>query len=361
MKNFLLNGLKKLGNGLRWLFGKIPFGGLKTMFTEKGKRKWALAALVLILFLFFLMGWFVSREPAGFDVRDNSARLSGSQEGEVVIGVTTTAALIRTARTLLDKPGGYISNDIMPPFVFLDNMPNWEYGALVQVRDLAHALRNDISRTRSQSAENPYLAEASPLFNTNNNKWIFPRTETQYREGIAALELYLEGLSKKNDPNTQFFARADNLSEWLSIVEKRLGGLSQKLSASVGQARENTDLAGDDAATQSTATRNIVAVKTPWLEIDDVFYEARGATWALLQFLLAVEVDFEAVLEKKNAKALVRQIIRELIGTQRKVWSPMILNGSGFGFTANHSLVMAAYISRANAAIIELRDLLSQG
>ena len=39
----------------------------------------------------------------------------------------------------------------------------------------------------------------------------------------------------------------------------------------------------------------------------------------------------------------------------------MILNGSGFGFLANHSLVMASYISRANAAVIDLRNLLSQG
>ena len=39
----------------------------------------------------------------------------------------------------------------------------------------------------------------------------------------------------------------------------------------------------------------------------------------------------------------------------------MILNGSGFGLLANHSLVMANYISRANAALIDLNDLLSQG
>jgi hypothetical protein len=39
----------------------------------------------------------------------------------------------------------------------------------------------------------------------------------------------------------------------------------------------------------------------------------------------------------------------------------MILNGSGFGMLANHSLVMANYISRANAGIIELSELLNQG
>ena len=39
----------------------------------------------------------------------------------------------------------------------------------------------------------------------------------------------------------------------------------------------------------------------------------------------------------------------------------MVLNGDGFGLVANHSLVMASYISRANAAIIDLRNLLQQG
>jgi hypothetical protein len=43
------------------------------------------------------------------------------------------------------------------------------------------------------------------------------------------------------------------------------------------------------------------------------------------------------------------------------MWSPIILNGSGFGIFANHSLVMASYISRANAAVIDLRSLLAQG
>ena len=102
-------------------------------------------------------------------------------------------------------------------------------------------------------------------------------------------------------------------------------------------------------------------MKTPWTEIDDVFYEARGAAWALVHFMKAAEKDFESVLQKKNALVSLRQIVRELEATQDTVWSPMILNGSGFGLFANHSLVMASYISRANAAVIDLRDLLEQG
>ena len=67
------------------------------------------------------------------------------------------------------------------------------------------------------------------------------------------------------------------------------------------------------------------------------------------------------MLAKKNATVSVRQIIRELEAAQATLWSPMILNGSGYGVLANHSLVMANYISRANAGMIDLRQLLSQG
>ncbi len=101
--------------------------------------------------------------------------------------------------------------------------------------------------------------------------------------------------------------------------------------------------------------------RTPWLQIDDVYYESQGSAWALLHILKAVEVDFAEVLQKKGAQVSLRQIIRELEATQRPLTSPMVLNGDGFGLFANHSLVLASYISRAHAAIIDLRQLLSQG
>ena len=85
------------------------------------------------------------------------------------------------------------------------------------------------------------------------------------------------------------------------------------------------------------------------------------ATWALLHLLKAIERDFRPVLQDKNAIISVKQIIRELEESQAAVYSPIILNGGGYGFFANHSLVMANYISRANAALIDLRKLLERG
>jgi hypothetical protein len=318
-------------------------------------------ALGLYLLVCLVLGMYWSLAPSEFDVREQAERFATENESRVVTGTVTTTTLIGVAETLLDKPGGFIRNDLFPPGLWLDNMPNWEYGALIQVRDLARAMRESYSRSQSQSKEDPDLAEAEPLFNFKANSWMLPPSEREYRAGMRHLRNYALRLADSNARDAQFYARADNLAYWLATVETRLGSLSQRLTASVGQRRINTDLAGEAQATQATPAPDDSMVRTPWLEIDDVFYNARGSTWALIHFLRAAEVDFADVLEDKNARISLQQIIRELEATQQTVWSPMVLNGSGFGLVANHSLVMASYISRANAAIIDLRRLLSDG
>jgi hypothetical protein len=326
----------------------------------EGRSPWLRRVSIVVvayLVVTLLLGWYWSAEPSTFDVNENAVE----RADRVVVGSTTTAVLINVVDTLLEKRGGYLSNDVAPPGIWLDNIPNWEYGALIQIRDFSKAMREAFSRSQSQSTEDGDLALAESRFNFDHNSWIVPASETEYREGIGYLNNYLERLTNDDEFDAQFYARADNLRYWLSTLETRLGSLSQRLSASVGQRRLNTDLSGETAGQQSTQTPSEVQVKTPWLEIDDVFYEARGSTWAMIHFLKAIEVDFAEVLQKKNAQVSLKQIIRELEAAQEAIYSPIVLNGSGFGFLANHSLVMASYISRANAALIDLRELLSQG
>lgn len=353
--------LHKLWNSLLGATRRLVALYHPTTIRERGLLWASGLMLATLLVLGGIVGSYWSRTPEPFDVVANSKMVAEAQGREVVSGYTTTATLIRVAETLLDKPGGYLSNDVMPPGVLLDNMPNWEFGVLVQVRDLSRVLRNDFSRSQSQSVEDKDLAVAEPQFNFDSESWMFPASESEYRKGIEALHSYLDRLNDQNEQDAQFYTRADNLADWLAVVEKRLGSLSQRLSASVAQVRVNTDLAGDTDAENATYRPEQIAVKTPWLEVDDVFWEARGTTWALLQFLNAVEVDFKSVLQKKNALVSLQQIIRELEMTQQSITSPVILNGRGFGIFANYSLVMASYISRANAAVIDLRNLLQQG
>lgn len=336
-----------------------------TTSTSKSKvRHWGIRIAVVVVGIYLLVciavGMYWSSEPDMFSVEENAQQAAaklGITNPKLPVGFMTTETLKKVASTIINKPGGYLSNDIFPPGLWLDNIPSWEYGALMQVRDMTQAMRKDFSRSQSQSTENNNLVKAEESFNADSNSWLFPPAEDRYGEGINYLAAYEKQLLDPTDTNGKFYPRADNLANWLRGVETRLGSLSQRLSASVGQDR--IDLDADDAT--DTLSPKEQTIKTPWLKIDNVFYEARGQAWALAQLLRAVEVDFHDVLVKKGALASFKQIIRDLEATQQSVWSPVILNGGGFGLWANHSLVMANYISRANAAIIDLRSLLERG
>ncbi|MEH6639735.1 MAG: DUF2333 family protein [Porticoccaceae bacterium] len=338
---------------------KLPVNKRGSLLKKPGRPLRRLALLISAFAVVLALGlsWFWSQEPDLMTVANTS--------DSPVVGALTTITLVNVGETLLNKPGGYLSNDIFPPSLWLDNIPQWEYGVIIQIRDLSKALREAFSRSQSQSKEDKDLSLAEPRLNFDHANWIMPRTEAEYSKGLEYLRSYHTRLHDADQQDAQFFARADNLNYWLGTVQSRLGSLSQRLGASVGQKRINTDLAGDaqteTEATQSSPSPDEFEIKTSWFEIDDVFYEARGTTWALVHFLKAAEVDFEDVLLKKNAQISLRQIIRELEATQTPLFSPMILNGSGFGILPNHSLTLASYISRANAAIIDLRELLDRG
>jgi len=338
---------------MSWLTNK--FKSLTSIINFSGMGKIIAAVLVVVAILLSILGMYWSSEPDQFDVVAAAKEKAAAQgylnnSKKLVTGYTTASTLHSIIETLLDKPGGFISNDIMPPGVFMDNMPAWEFGALVQSRDLARAFRKEFSRSQSQSTEDVNLKIAEPQFNFDTRSWALPSSESEYRRGNKELMEYLDRLAGPSNNKAQFYARADNLADWLSDVSTRLGSLSQRLSASV-----------IDDKPQLESEENSRYVRTPWSKGDDVFYEARGTSWALIHILRAIEVDFVFVLQDKNALVSLRQIIRELEATQASIWSPFILNGSGFGVLANHSLVMASYVSRANTAIIDLRRLLEQG
>lgn len=328
-------------------------------------RSWRGRALLLLPVLYVLVNvvlmlWWTA-EPEIFKVQAAATARAKATNQKLAPGYVSVSTAMSIAEIMLDKHGGYLSNDIAPPGVLMDNIPEWEFGVLQQLRDFTLSLRNDFSRSQSQSIDDTDLREAQPLFAYSNDHWMLPSSESQYRKGIKHLDGYLTRLGDEDEFNAQFYVRADNLVSWLVLVEKQMGSLSQRLSSSVGQVRINTDLANEESAQQSTRAPAVVITRTPWMEIDNVFYEARGATWALLHLLKAIERDFRPVLEDKNAVISLKQIIRELEEAQSAVYSPIILNGGGYGFFANHSLIMANYISRANAGLIDLRKLLDRG
>jgi len=104
------------------------------------------------------------------------------------VGYHTTETLIRSIDIIVNKRGGFLSNDVMPPFVLMDNIPAWETGALRQARDLSLAMRNDITRSQSQSEEDPNLVQAQVLLNNDSEKWIFPSAEGKLQRSRTATQ-----------------------------------------------------------------------------------------------------------------------------------------------------------------------------
>jgi hypothetical protein len=317
-----------------------------------GKLKWLVLTLVCLLLIVYLAYVaYISEPPDQFNVIDKAIESAGVETlGQLTNGYIFGNTLAMIGQTLLHKKGGYLSNDVFPG-PLIDNMPSWEYGAIVMLRDGTSALRNHFGRSQSQSRENADLSRAEPYFYNLHDSYMFPATEVEYGEGIKHLQNYLRDLNLRGR-NAEFFARADNLDNYLQAVLKRLGDYSFRLTASSIQTEryvENVD------------GRNVVVTKTPWTDVDDVFWEARGATWALLHIFRAIEADFSATLKSKAADATMTQIIQELEDSQAETLSPVILNGDGFGLFANYSLTLANHIARATAATIDLRELMLRG
>jgi len=321
-----------------------------------------IAIIVLVLVLLFIVSLYPSSFPAAPSQETVRADFEAEHDGAAPpVGYHTTESLIRTIDRVVNKRGGFLSNDVAPPFILMDNIPAWETGAIRQARDLALAMRNDIARSQSQSDEDPNLVQAQVLLNNDSERWIFPSAEGKYNDAIDRLKRYREDLVDTDSSDGDFYARADNLASALEMMSKRLGSLSQNLAASVAERHANTTLANDPSARAAKTRPDVEILRTPWMQVDNMFYRARGTTWAMLTYLKAFERDFERVLEDKNAGVSLDQIINELEASQKPLYSPMVLNGYEFGLLPNHSLPMSSYLTRANAGIIDLINLLRTG
>lgn len=301
-----------------------------------------LAGIYLVVVVVLGMWW--SRAPAPFDVErataiQRDAVADGAAEAATTPaqrGAVTLATLMTLVDTLLDKPGGYLRNDVAPPGVWLDNMPAWEYGVLLQARELAAALP---AMFDEETAE---LDEVQASLRHDSRDWLYPGTEKRLAQARDALG---ERLAALTQPGTGFAADGEGLARWLDRVAARLDTQSRSLSASVA-----------DDELLSRLDEEARPGETPWYRVDDVFHEARGTGWALVLLVEGVQRDHADVIAAAGASEAWERLRVVLERTQRRLWSPVVLNGSGFGFFANHSLVMANHLLQARDLARSLAD-----
>lgn len=287
-------------------------------------RRWLPRTLLGLLVLTLLFGGYWSREPALPDVRDVLA------EGTPAPGVASTGMLVATLRALLDKPGGLLANDLLPPGALLDDLPAFENGALQEMRTFLRALRRDFSRPVTQAVEDPDLLRAEPHLLFDSGNWRAPSAESEYADALVDIGRYLVRL-QADPPSAAFYPRADSLAGWLDEVIAQLDEQARQLAA---------------------------APRTRWLDVDDRFFAARGYCWALRGQLAALRHDFSAPPAGVGVSAVDAHFaaaLAALDGTRQPVTSPVILNGGEYGVLANHSLVLAGHVGRVAVALRALR------
>lgn len=317
------------------------------------------ALVVVYLLVCIVLGIWWSRTPspvAPLQAIENQRGFprSVASEGETPeLATQPGEALLATnlvmLHTLLDKSGGYLRNDVMPPGLWLDNMPSWEKGVTRQVQDAVAAINGTLSVAAAP------LGDAEDVLSNDLDSWRWPQSErflAAGRNNLGEAFHMLENASGPGAPNQQAAAEGQqapeilqggDLADWLETVQQRLDAQTQALASNVGQSDQMT-VDGSEGESNS------------WFRIDNVFFEARGTSWALLQLMQAARIDYADAIEQAGVDGRFEQLIAELKASQARVWSPVILNGSGFGFFANHSLMMANYTARSSQLVAQIRE-----
>lgn len=324
----------------------------------------------------FIIGTAISlywaRIPQTFDVTE-MARTKAVEYGHRELdeplprGYRTVASIVFMAEQLMKKPGGYQSNGISPMTRVPDNMRNWEYGAVVQLRVMVQGLRFELSRAGQQSQEHVELREAETRFNFNHDKIVLPSTEKQYKEGIKFLKQYLDAMSAATTEGTYFSSRQDQVIRWLDRQKIMLGDYAARLQNNVGEVTFDTgvmtaelppDIEMAAADTPKKSDHNDI---NTFRERDDVFYQVRGGVYVMYHTMLAMRKDCEQLLNDSQAMGIMNRIVNELESACKPMGSPMVLNGSEFGMIQNHSLVLGAHVAKAHLAVQELQKQISGG
>lgn len=279
-------------------------------------------------------------------------------------GYRTTSVIIHLADQLFTKPGDYLSNDWNPMSRIPDNMRNWEYGYVTQLRIMVQGLRYELSRSGPQSQEHPQLRNAEALFNFKHDSLVLPSTESQYQEGIRSLESYLDDLNAATSEAKYFAARQDMVIRWLERQKVMLGNYTAQLQRNVGPSTYDVGVLTQDVMNMEPFLE--AAKEDPdevhgFFERDDVFYQVRGGAYVMYHVMLAMRTDCEDLFNSSKAMGIVNRVLNELENANNPMRSPMVLNGKEFGFMQNHSMVMAAHLAKAHLAVQELQLQISGG
>jgi hypothetical protein len=307
---------------------------------SRWKRRFILILSALVLFVIIVMA-IHSRKPEPLVVTDSHPAVRG-------------ARFILTNQLLIEQMfKDWLPNDLFWPTIFLDNMPNFQIGELEVVRYNARVLRDNLTRMRTTDTLDPSAEAAFTALSNDPYKWWFPSAESKWKQAHRSLQTFLDNLRAGK---SFFYPRADNLVELLGQYASLMGGLNTRLINAPGDLKSTLVV---EAGKKGQEDMTRVDIDIPWYRIDDNFYYAQGAAYALNESFKAIRIEFIDVLTDKNSLKLVDKILETLARCQ---FEPLIIfNGDPESIFANHSLNLSGLFNDARQKINSLIVALTQG
>ena len=229
----------------------------------------------------------------------------------------------------LDSRTGWRPNDFIlwGPTLWADNNSNRQLGIIQAMRESVRVFKDHLTKISSDEFD-PNLVEADTAFRNDARKFWLPSAESKFRTACDHLEKYVRGLKKDPPTSRPINQRNVELIRLFQAWTDLLGGAYAKLYSE----------------------------EIPFLEIDDVFYQAQGFAHVMHQLSVAVHLEYR---ESIDTRPVVKDLFDEVaVALERAATMKplMILNGSPAGLFANHRRNIAAFISEARQKMYSIRE-----
>lgn len=242
------------------------------------------------------------------------------------------------------------------PIAHSRNMVAYQKGIQYAVGQWATQMTDFLGRDRGSGEADPNLVAAKGLLNYDPTAFILPSAESQYRDGIRALDEYNRRLSRGQ---AKYDKIASSLSDFLMKIDKDLGSQSGTLELTVLSPDDFTDR---EKALLTDNQRSVLDSNGGYFDrrASDVFFATKGRMYAYLILLTAIEEDYHSVIVAKGAEEHWQNMLLSL-RSGASLYKFFVSNGAGGSYVIPSDLAYQGFfLLRFDKQLQEVADILNR-
>jgi hypothetical protein len=263
------------------------------------------------------------------DVLDFNVAAQFPGDRPIVPGEVFATTLSAVIDHELNGVTGWRPNDFIlwGPKLWADNNANRQLGIIQAVRDTMRVFKDHLTKVSSDEFDRNLVAADTAFRNDSERLWL-PSAESKFREGVANLRAYVEGL-KATPPRSK--------------------PINQRNIELIRLFQTWGDLLGD---AHGALYRSDV---TPWTT-DDYFYHAQGFAHVVHYMVQAIAREYAHMEETKPIVGQLMSEVADALGKAAQLKPLIVLDGAPDGLFANHRRNLDSYINEARQKIYSIRE-----